>query len=169
LQSKEDLVKQIKEIQRQLILKDEEHQKEILLLKNESMKSINKKASTDTSDKLKLEILRLKEHSKSDENKISALESELETIKANKSTEQELEKVKSKVKSLEEYTSEIDKKYIEAKISWANVTNENEQINMKLTEKLQQNKLYSERVTSLEMELLKSKQQLGEALNKLNE
>jgi hypothetical protein len=50
-------------------------------------------------------------------------------------------------------------------MSWANLDMENDELSMKLNQKNQAIKMFSSQVTKLEIELVTSKQQLGDALN----
>ena len=58
---------------------------------------------------------------------------------------------------------------VQAKIKSANLDLENDQLAQKLQTKNEQIKMFSERITALEVELLKTKQELGEALNAVYE
>ncbi len=65
--------------------------------------------------------------------------------------------------------SHIEDQLVEAKIRSANLDLENDQLAIKVQQKSEQIKHYSERVTALEVELLRTKQELGEALNSVYE
>ena len=56
---------------------------------------------------------------------------------------------------------------METKIKSANLDLENDQLACKVQQKSEQIKVFSERVTALEVELLRTKQELGEALNQV--
>ena len=170
LTSKEELVSQINDLQRQITLKAEEYNKELQTLQNENatLKLESKKASSDANDNMKLETLYLKEQIKAYDEKVKHLELQVESIpiKGENSNDTSLS---SKISCLQEYVADMDRKYLEAKQGWDKAISDVENINTKLTEKRDQNRIYSERVTQLEMDLLKAKQQLAEAFNKMNE
>lgn len=54
-------------------------------------------------------------------------------------------------------------------MSWANLDMENDELQMKLNQKNQAIKMFSSQVTKLEIELVRAKQQLGDALNQVHE
>lgn len=54
-------------------------------------------------------------------------------------------------------------------MSWAEIDSENEDLAFKLNKKMEQVKKFSSQITKLEIELVKSKQDLGEAMNTVNE
>lgn len=64
-------------------------------------------------------------------------------------------------------TGMIETQLVDAKLRAANLDLENDQLACKLQHKGDQIKVFSERVTALEIELLRSKQELGEALNEI--
>lgn len=63
----------------------------------------------------------------------------------------------------------MEKNLVEAKMNWAGLDMECEDLAHKLKNKCDQLKIFSSQVTKLEIELVKSKQDLGEALNAIYE
>lgn len=59
----------------------------------------------------------------------------------------------------------LEKNLIEVKMQWATMDHENEELSHKLNQKNQQLKIFSSQVTKLEIDLVKAKNDLGEALN----
>jgi phage-related tail protein len=58
---------------------------------------------------------------------------------------------------------------VAAKMKWANLDMENDEICLKMQQKSDAIKKMSTQVTQMELELVKTKQQLGEALNQIQE
>lgn len=54
-------------------------------------------------------------------------------------------------------------------MNWASLDMENDELAFKLKQKIDQIKIFSSQLTHLEIELVKTKQELGEALNAVNE
>lgn len=65
--------------------------------------------------------------------------------------------------------NELEDQLVEAKMNWAALDLESEQLNLKLQQKNKALKMFSSQVTKLEIELVRAKQQLGDALNQIHE
>lgn len=65
--------------------------------------------------------------------------------------------------------NDLESQLIEAKMHWANLDMENDELTQKLQQKNQMLKVFSAQVTKLECELVGAKQQMGDALNQLHE
>lgn len=65
--------------------------------------------------------------------------------------------------------NDLESQLIEAKMQWANLDMENDELSQKLQQKNQMLKVFSSQVTKLECELVQAKQQMGDALNQLHE
>ncbi len=74
-----------------------------------------------------------------------------------------------KLANLNAQRQDVETQLVEAKIKSANLDLENDQLACKLQSKNDQIKKFSERITALEIDLLKTKQELGEALNAVYE
>ena len=75
----------------------------------------------------------------------------------------------ARLKQIDVERRDIEEQLVQVKIKSANLDLENDQLAHKLSNKNEQIKLFSERITALEVELLKTKQELGEALNAVYE
>lgn len=73
--------------------------------------------------------------------------------------------LEAQFKEVEQAKLFIEGQLVEAKLKSANLDLENDQLACKIQHKNEQIKQLGERVTTLEVELLKTKQELGEALN----
>jgi chromosome segregation ATPase len=71
----------------------------------------------------------------------------------------------ARLKQIDGERKDIEEQLVQSKIKSANLDLENDQLAHKVQTKNEQIKMFSERITALEVELLKTKQELGEALN----
>ena len=72
-------------------------------------------------------------------------------------------------KELEINHNTMEEQLVSAKFSWAELDMENDKLALQLKQKADQLKIFSSQVTKLEIELVNTKQDLGEALNAVNE
>jgi SMC interacting uncharacterized protein involved in chromosome segregation len=75
----------------------------------------------------------------------------------------------SKLKQIDLERRDIEEQLVQSKIKSANLDLENDQLAQKLQTKNEQIKMFGERITAYEVEILKTKQELGEALNAVYE
>ena len=75
----------------------------------------------------------------------------------------------NQIKAIQKEYKYIESQLIEAKMHWAELDMENDQLAFNLKKKSDQLKIFSSQLTQLEIELVKTKQELGEALNTVNE
>ena len=73
------------------------------------------------------------------------------------------------IRSANQEKERIETALVDSKIKSANLDLENDQLACKLQQKANQIKFFSERITALEVDLLRSRQDLGEALNSVYE
>eukprot|EP00350_Pseudokeronopsis_sp_OXSARD2_P011852 CAMPEP_0170552146 /NCGR_PEP_ID=MMETSP0211-20121228/10087_1 /TAXON_ID=311385 /ORGANISM="Pseudokeronopsis sp., Strain OXSARD2" /LENGTH=75 /DNA_ID=CAMNT_0010859711 /DNA_START=2509 /DNA_END=2736 /DNA_ORIENTATION=+ len=73
------------------------------------------------------------------------------------------------MKDLELVNDHMEKNLVDAKMNWADLDMENEDMAFQMKQKTDQLKIFSSQVTKLEIELVKTKQDLGEALNAVND
>lgn len=72
-------------------------------------------------------------------------------------------------KSVSREKDQIEGQLVEAKMQWATLDMENDELAVRLKQKNEQLKIFSSQVTKLEIELVRAKQELGEALNECYE
>jgi hypothetical protein len=73
------------------------------------------------------------------------------------------------LKQLLKENQALEANLVDAKFNWANLEMENDELTFKIQRKNEQLKIFSSQVTTLEIELVKAKQDLGEALNAVYE
>lgn len=93
-----------------------------------------------------------------------------------KEDSEELRDLREEKDDLLEQLDELSKQYneterslVNAKLAWANLDMENDELVMQLKRKNDMIKVYAQKVTTLEIEIVNAKQQLGDALNTVNE
>ena len=65
--------------------------------------------------------------------------------------------------------NELESQLVDAKMRWADLDMENDELVQKMQQKNQTLKFFSSQVTKIECELVQSKQQLGDAMNHIYE
>ena len=77
--------------------------------------------------------------------------------------------LRDRARGAERAHEKLEKELIESKMAWANIELERDNLTMKMKERQEQLNKYAQQVTKLELEMVRAKQALGEALNSANE